>query len=891
MSITYLYRVRSDLRVYCGPTTSNNYISYDRSKALSIGLKFGDDESECPLRTAEPSLYRFWKQHPSIRELCCYSGSKYHETIITNILQYNSDYYESIGCLTSATARELRSQLQSLCSSSLSDPFCHIKPALGIIDLAARLPSNKAQWTPDQQTYGKVIHVSIAILKRLHPTLYSGVTLNEDEVLVDSTNTILRHIQNKDIQKLKAFAEYLPANDAYMGSATRCNNNNLCIFMRVVRQTRAYLSEVELETNPVVLNGKKRSILNTATDYREFLRQKQLNRILTVLAEQQVTSVQIAQDLKQHTASRFSELRSYFEGVETFNKQIANADIGFINGRLNDYKTSSMQIAKEVQTDVTFLLIQTFIAAGYDVAERTIVLAMQVAEALNPLKFIFGGGSAQDVVAATAALANAISNIVKLASVQRTFNRLKDQSISLAIRLEKNDDFLLNVRNLIEQDTVTREQFQRSRDTFIQQYNAYNPQVTRPEIAEIASLWIGVIESACGVLDSIDSASGSAVKSVIYNGGYCSRPQTLAEKMIATYEEIYDFQFDLIDAMASYVRSSVALDAASGINTDFTDVSRLNVNSAATLNTLAIMGGLSYITYRSHLCHAIRLYCDVLEYMEGGNMPGECEGLETDLASLLAKTLPVCISETTQFYKVPTKPSSQGDKAYVNLTELFAGNNVSFQVPSTQWMIDNQWIHERERNQAFYVKKFEVFLPSKPSVPQKFYTVADPVLHNTLKAESDREYIIVPHVPLVYEYTIGPSNRLPCHSPKIRNPYTLCETNDISEICMLSHELNFRLFPSIYSKWTISAECDNTATPPNPATDLPLIVGIQVCKISSRSAAAVTTAVEEEELISALQNSNQCCSGRNYRPNSASNCARCPSGSTSALAGYYCEKN
>ena len=43
------------------------------------------------------------------------------------------------------------------------------------------------------------------------------------------------------------------------------------------------------------------------------------------------------------------------------------------------------------------------------------------------------------------------------------------------------------------------------------------------------------------------------------------------------YEEIYEYQFDLMDAMAAYVRSSVALDAAKEINTEFEEVTAINI--------------------------------------------------------------------------------------------------------------------------------------------------------------------------------------------------------------------------------------------------------------------------------------------------------------------------
>ena len=882
----YQQQVRPSLKVYCGTSTDNSFKVYNSSQTSDVAPKIEADSGRS-LAQYRRSLYTFWMQHPSIRDFCCNANTNYHITLLQALYRFENNFYNYIGGLTANVAIELRKELENRCSESLSDPFCPIYAALEAIDVSSRLPADRSTWTQETEQYKQAVLVSFAILKKKFPQVYSGFILDEEGIIVNCTNLILRHIQNKDVDKLETLATYLPSNDAYKATETVCRNDQLCIFMKIVEQARLYLDEARLDTNPVLINGKKRLVLNTAVDYREFLKQKQLDRILTILSEQQSTSIQIANDLKQHTTTKFTELRTYFEKVETFNQQIASADIGYVNGRLEVYQNSVKRIMGKLKRDMADLLHNAFISVGLEIAEKAVILAMEIAEAVNPLKWLTGGGPARDLLEATGDLLNAIAEIVKLAQIKSSLNKLIVKSSDIGEKIERNDNFLQNVKNLIDRKTVSREDFEHSKRKFIQQYTAYDPQVTKPELVEMGALWEILIDSACDVIDSTTSAAAAPVKSYVNNKGYCISLKSQTAKMVSTYEEIYDYQFDLIDTMAAYVRSSVSLDAAEEISSEFTEFTKVDLDSGSTLTTLAIMGGLTYVAFTTHILHAVHLYCNVLEYMEGGILPSECKGVNTDLALLIANKEPVCRSDTTQFYRIPTTMGSVNgsNNGIINIADLIAGDKVTFKVPSADWLVEKKWIRASERNDSFYVKKFEVHLPIIPEYPQKFYSKSEPVLHNEITPGST-EYIIVPDTPLIYEYRMGPS-RLGCHFLKFRNPYTSCKTTDISEVCEMSHEIKHPLYPSIYSQWSISVQGEEDMTVPDPATDLDLIISMRLCKIApanERSGTYSDTAVFQEV-------QDQCCPEGEYRPSIDSMCTSCPDGSSSALAGYYCERN
>ncbi len=869
--------VPSSISIYCdgGGTTT----SYDPVQTLTIAQNILADTSRCGSSNCKSGLYSFWRIHPKICDVCCHSSithKNYYLEMMQKLIGFDFIYLES---LKPDVAIELRKELVVACPSSDDlffgdvSQFCQIKDALHIFDLI--WPSSLS---PEFEKHKKAILMNVIILKKQNPH-YSTVEVSETDILVECTNIILKYMRDKETSNLKAFAKFLPSSTAYKSNATSCRTDNLCIFMKIIKQIRVYIDEVKLDK---VMT--RRRILNTGTEYRELLRQQQLSRILTVLFEQGATSLQIANDLKRHLTTKFSELRSYFEGVETFSQQIADADIEYVKGRVETYQTDLDNVVENLKHRMTSLFMKAFATVGLDILEKMVVLAMDIVAAYNPLKQMFTGNNAQDVIESAAALANAIADIAKLANVKSAYEELTTKITYLSKRLNENDDVLGNVYDFIQDDKkiIDRIESQKSKNSFIKEYKAYDPKVKRYEITQVSSLWQNLIATICDIISGIDTTLGAIGK--IFALGDCESLPSLVDEMNVIYEEIYDYQFELMDSMAAYIRASVALDAAKEISSEFEEVTELNINSESTLTTLQMIGGLSSITYQTHILQIVNLYCNVLEYMEGGKKPTECKGIETDVDLLIANIEPTCISQTYKYYFAPTQQTNKNDQAYVNITKLFSGSTVPFKIPNAQWLVDHNWIHPNEKDFALYVKKFDVFLPVKPKYPTEFYVTADPVLHNVVvPGPSATEYIIIPHSHFIHEYSMGP-HRLRCSEPKVQNPYTTCEQEDISLLCHHSDTVNWHLYPSIYSQWSLSVSGGKDFAIPKPATNMSVIFGIQICKIAQYD-------YNRENIAHSQSIAADCCEEGHYRPNDKSPCAPCPTGSSSSLGGYYCEMN
>ncbi len=52
------------------------------------------------------------------------------------------------------------------------------------------------------------------------------------------------------------------------------------------------------------------------------------------------------------------------------------------------------------------------------------------------------------------------------------------------------------------------------------------------------------------------------------------------------------------------------------------------------------------------------------------------------------------------------------DSATLNITKLYRGFYDSFQITSSQWLVDNKWLLPSQADKVMYIKSFELFLPT-----------------------------------------------------------------------------------------------------------------------------------------------------------------------------------
>lgn len=360
-----------------------------------------------------------------------------------------------------------------------------------------------------------------------------------------------------------------------------------------------------------------------------------------------------------------------------------------------------------------------------------------------------------------------------------------------------------------------------------------------------------------------------------------------------TYSEIYDYQFDFIDSVASYMQALTAYFAAGQIGNDWEQIAHADKDEPDLLTRLEIMAGISYITYQHKTWQTIEEYCDFLEYKEGGMRPDVCEGPNTDIADLAAY-IPAECNPIEGFFDIPIRftngdykdvPPRDSD-GFLDFSDLFQGNEVSFTVPDAKWLVDHQWIPDDDntKNNAIYVTKFEVYLPIETETSTNVQIIAKSTEENPISPGGKR-YTIVPIREDVYEYLEGKENT-PCHQmPLLPNPYTICSTNKPPDICVLTDdgqdtEITTKIYPSIYTLWQLKVSGYENITPPKTAIPLNIKVGLTLCTWDPNN-------VQTPRLTAV----DRCCTNNDYWSPTDVACVNCPADSTSALHGYYCEKS
>ncbi len=884
-----------DINNFCISSSAVSTVS--KQKAIDLSTKISHDVNFITnVQISQDYVYNLWKEHFDLSKYCCISSQNYIQMAITKAISFQNEFKTYAKLLYHA--EDFRSEAKQKCSEQNTGIFCSLTYVTPILEMVLNLPDNKMQWTEEDTTKSNLVLLHINFLLKQYPNEFTFFQQNgfdyteerKSEVASNVLNSILKLIQEANIEKLKTFRLELPIPSEYgIQLHDDCQTDKVCLFIKNIKEFDRYMVQVALYENSLVTNGRKRVLLNSETDYREFLKQLQLNRILEVLDEHHITSMTMANALKSHISTKFSQLKSYYEQIATFNAAIAKADIDFITTKLDKFKTNVQSVVDKFQDKMVALFIQLFIGAAVEVAEATVTLAMAVAEASNPLGWLLGGADPADLADTFAKFASALASLVEGTALTVAWANVKLKATEINSKFKENQDFLNNVKKLVvSNETQPGEGFKQTKDDFLANYTAYDPKVTADDIVDITANWIALSSAACDVIYGFQTTAGITAGGIVKGQNLCIDLPILAERMGGLYQNMFDFQFDLMDVLADQMRAQVAIDATKEIKTDLSSVSSDEPNSEETLNILQLLGGLTFTIYKTHLLETINRYCNILEYTAGGVRPSQCKGPNTDMIQLFSKSITPCTSQSYRYYTIPSTPTGPNDKVHISISELFNGATVNFKIPNSQWLVDHGWIKESEKDRALYVEKMEVYLPVATSNPTTFLVKADAILKNQVIAGSkSTEYMITPSVPLSTEYDMGPL-RLYCPFVKIPNPYTSCEVDGGSSyICPSTLESarfdhsHHILHPSIYSQWAITIEGGEDLTPPESTTDINVIFGLKLCKLEN----------DLSDLVHTEEVSSDCCPSGQYRPNITAVCTDCPPNSHSALAGYYCAKN
>ena len=715
-----------------------------------------------------------------------------------------------------------------------------------------------------------------------------------DEI-VTNVQMIVNAVNTEDHGQLVNIVSSLPSFSSIKGCST--SNSEVCIFQALLGQLANYIQSA----TPTKLDGATRKTVYSQIDYKAFLTHRTLAEILRTAQSSQATLLEVANYLNQQikcngdqlASGIFQELEGYFTSVHAFDSAKSSYDVAYIKDTINSLSKRGSSISNTVDSNLEEILIGAVVCTTADLAYQTAKLAITAARLSNPFGWLFGSADPNDLLEAMEEVSKAIERVARAAKLLDSLSTVRAQVQKIQRGLASNSKFLASVNYLVMHIDESDDNFLQQQSTFLDLYGAYTPVISKPELTQVGGYLEALVTEAC---DVISETEGPPIvldiyRSYISGSGLCWRTVIAIQTMVETYTEIYDFQFDLIEQLAAVVRAKTGLNAASKIGSSW-ETSVQNCDSSDTLKRYAILAGTSHVTYEIQKWQAIEEYCNYLEYDNAGIRPSVCQGIRTEIANLLAfipskcqgyqgftryYSIPAVINRVTSYRSVVTPDNY----AQLNVSALLAGETVHFQVPNAEWLVENGFIQSFEKDYAIYVMQFEVFLPIESSSHTSVVVRAFATASNQLVL-GGTTYTITPSNPLVTEYLEG-KHIIGCRGSTKFSPYSLCASSHPPDICLAGNCLQQEFLPpSIYSQWNIIVN-GYEMVDVNPATDMGVQISMTLCKKSVTRQEVMT-----EQVVKTEAEEDRCCSKTEYWSSESSSCTPCPSGTVSALYGYFC---
>ena len=592
-------------------------------------------------------------------------------------------------------------------------------------------------------------------------------------------------------------------------------------------------------------------------------------------------------ELKAHVEG----IGSYFQGIASYDEGIANADVAFIRGKLEDFETKYGGVQYRLKIELKRAMAASLTSLAAQLAEATIALAVKVAQESNPVKAVFSGIDVDGMRERMVEVANAAAQQAHQVSLFESLGGLAKDTATIGRLLRENTKQINALTSLVKKIKNNQaEDISEDADIFISQYAGYTPTIDRDRMAQNIGMWEAFKESTCNLLNGVESIGASIASGVANSYLLCETLEGTIAEFSALREDIFDFQFDLVDSLAAVVRGNVAKKLSGSIAKVDNDVYKAD----------QLLGG--FLMAQLFIQSQAWLYCDKLEYQNEGQRVSPCSsatGLFTDseLDDIVAFTAHQTYVSIERTVHIPSKPQYYGDLGFINIPTLAKNKAVSFRLPrNVTWLRFFDWSVIGE-SKAPFVENFQLFLPKS-----KYATGADKVKTSTrivVTADTeagsyisaDRESTVLYKLPKKqssYVTVYQEGYRSSTCSKEIPNPYSLC--HNLPNICHTSSNVaGSRVLPTTLSRWRVTyavqsghKEVDWLA--PNSTTDLYFIAKLTIRTLASSSAqdrSSVTTRLPDQDF---------CCDSTTYRKSLVSSkCEACPVGSLSKLGGYYCE--
>ena len=860
-----------------------------------------------------------FKGSTSIFHFYLFSGSKAVESTFALLTETFKHIIDKSG---SSTFDQLVSQLHDPSSDEpcrdqgYMELYCKLKEIKDLLrsHLIELQRASRSGWSTPEAKHRRAALLIWLTIQKVNVSTEQMTKLSDD--VLGLIYDLLKSNDDVNVKHFKDLVSFIPSlksnqlrySGHYCSKMQASKRPSGCIFSEMVKSLYSY---AKFLSNA----GTNVKYVQTRYDLQKKLHMAKLNSIndditsstLEIKQSLHEFSTQLQTFIAENLATRFDALEKYFKALADFDRRKNQADVGYIKGKLKDFDKDIKSKEDKVAEKIRILVICSVSSATAELAQRTVELAQQIAAASNPFSWLTGGSDLNDVADRANAVAIAVVNEIRAVRVKIAFDKLAKRVDKLMKDFAKNAKYIKAVRTAIDKfdgylnknKQVDQNQLSEYVDEFLEAYNNYSPAVNKDSMDKYGALLEKFADESCDMIYAGGTLASSAVQDHVARKDYCLTINADIQSLMTSYNELYDFQFDMMETLAQVVKAHVAYVSAEQLSTQFEkpnidDYKREKLAlSQMSLNLLLVS--------RIHKIQLVRQFCNYVEYLNAGNQVVECkEALEslsdTSIDNLIALKLPRCSSTNVEekMVSIPTQPSKDGDQAYIALDDLYSGRETYFKIPDSQWLLSNGWLFPGDEfGRVYYLEDMKIYLPdvsdASRSIRVEMTTSGSarllPEINSTHYHLSDSETKIrYQYEDLFYR----------CSSGKvIPSPYDYCKNQDMS-LCTISETKKKVISPSIFSPWKIKAEIfnkrDNSvyrrkifATPVKVMADIKLCVMQTSDSYFGAPSLELTTGLKDRCCVQSVMNGNG-----TYWDEQKERCEPCPDGSRQAASGYYC---
>ena len=782
----------------------------------------------------------------------------------------------------------------------LSNPNCLIDETfMRLLFLSSRLRcsskdcSNGADWqSADAQLLKRTILMWLDMVPVEHGKTFP---VEERNAIINYiVDNLYVHVKKNDFLAINNLLKkmWLPsARQMYQITGT-CTAKNSKWETDLACSWRNLADDLMILENTFKAKDDKVTWLSTSVDY-----QKQIevlhwgNVVETAKTNTGENLEEFSDEILSIINNNFEALGNYSAALADYDSDIAAADIGYISASLNSYdkKRSSLfmeiyEVAVTLEGIAEMASVIDNVLAWSKAAAATAVGVFGAASG-DPGALVDKRDSIDEAIASTA-------NAARVGTLEGLLKDVTEDMFKVFSAFNRNRELLNDAKGIVEYELNPNggTDIDETRKRFLEAYNAYDPQVSTADIARLDQGWNNVLDVIRDSLDGMSQSASSALKGEIYAKNYLEEMAKLIPQITALLESQYEDQFDLMDSLAVNLRAKIAKDSAQNLINMIKEV-RNDQSSKFARKQAALK---SLMVSKMHTLQALSLHCNALEYRNAGEMPTVCTNAmekmsNSAIADVISFLPQSCIAGTADGKYVNIPVSRNNLKGAINIQDLYNGKKTTFQVPDAQWLVDNGWLHKFEvENKVFYVKGFELFVLSLENSAKRRTVLSSISAKSAAPLIKDnterRKYGIKPTQKYEFSYR---ENIPPCDKSEA-NPYELCKP--LSDICVVRDgflDNKYDIYPSIFSEWEIELPGwnKNTELPQFFEKDHGLFLQAKIILCSKTPSKKPNISIKDK--VSLVKRSR--CEEGFYLDRSTYSWRQCPSGSSVALGGYFCQ--